>query len=95
MPNVPARPSGANLTDARLDLDDPAEVKRWLVALRVQASDAIAAGLDATARVRRRVMSRAEARRKLKAAEHAIDALLRAADRSLFVPPTTRDPGGP
>ena len=63
MPNVPARPSGANLTDACLDLDNPAEVKRWIVAVRMQASDAIAAGLDATARARRRVLSRAEARR--------------------------------
>ncbi len=95
MPNVPARPSGANLTDACLDLDNPAEVKRWILALREQASDAIAAGLDATARVRRRVLSRAEARRKLKAAEHAIDALFKAADRGVFVSPTTQDPGGP
>jgi len=73
----------------------PRRWKRWIVAVRMQASDAIAAGLDATARVRRRVLSRAEARRKLKAAEQAIDALLRAADRSLFVPPAPQEPAGP
>jgi hypothetical protein len=95
MPNVPARPSGANLTDAPLDLRDPAEVNRWILAVREHAGDAIAAGLDATARVRRRVLSRAEARRKLKAAKHAIDALFKAADRGLFVPLTTQDPDGP
>jgi hypothetical protein len=38
--------------------------------------------------MRRRVLSRAEARRKLKAAKHAIDALFQAADRGLFIPPT-------
>ena len=95
MPNVPARPSGANSTDVSLDLGDPAEVKHWIAAVRDQANDAIAAGLDATARMRRRVLSRAEARRKLKAAKHAIDALFRAADRGLFTPPTTQDPGRP
>jgi hypothetical protein len=95
MPNVPARPSGANSTDVSLDLRDLAEVKLWILAVREQASDAIAAGLDATARMRRRVLSRAEARRKLKAAKHAIDALFRAADRGFLVPPTTQNPGGP
>jgi predicted deacetylase len=95
MPNVPARPSGANLADAPLDLRDPAELKRWILAVREQAGDAIAAGFDATARMRRRVLSRAEARRKLKAAKNAIDALFRATDRGLFIPPTPRDPSGP
>ena len=95
MPNVPARPNGANLTDASLDLRDPDEVKRWILAIRERTSDAIAAGLDATARVRRRVLSRAEARRKLKAAKHAIDALFRAADRGVLLQPTTPDPDAP
>ncbi len=73
----------SRLSAGILDLEDPAEVKRWVVAVRVQASDAITAGLDATARVRRRALSRAEARRRLKAAEQAIGRRILAACLSL------------
>ena len=95
MTNVPARPIGANSTDTPLNLQDPAEVKRWILAVREQTNDALAAGLDATARARRRVLSRAEARRKLKAAKHAIDELFRATESDSFPAPTTEDPGAP
>jgi hypothetical protein len=66
-----------------------------MLAVREQAGDAIAAGLDATARARRRVLSRAEGRRKVKATKCALDALFRAADRGFHLQPTTPDPDGP
>ncbi len=39
MPNVSVRPSGANLTDAPLDLRDPADAKHWILAVSEQASE--------------------------------------------------------
>jgi hypothetical protein len=57
--------------------------------VREQTEDAIAAGLDATARHRARVLSRAEARRKILAARRSLEALFAAAGDA---PPTTAAP---
>lgn len=63
--------------------DAPDDARRWLDAVREQTDDAIAAGEDAARHPRRRVLSRAEARRKLEAARVALASLLDAADRGL------------
>jgi len=62
----------------RIDLADPDARRRWLAQVRDQIADATASGLDATAPKRRRVLSRAEARRKIRDASKALDALLAA-----------------
>ena len=63
--------------------DDPAERRRWLVDLREQIHDALAAGEDTARRPRRRFFSRAEVRRRIRAAKAAITSLLAAAERGL------------
>jgi hypothetical protein len=63
--------------------DDPADIALWIVALRGEIDDALAAGEDATRLKGDRVLSRAEARRKLLAAEAQIETLLDAGERSL------------
>lgn len=82
MVTVPERPPGANATDPsapRVDLTDPLARGRWLAALREQTANATAAGLDAAAPKRHRVLSRAEAKRKIHDADEAIASLLAAA----------------
>jgi len=66
-----------------LRLDDPERVAAWLKDLREQIDNALAAGEDATRRFHRRVLSRAEARRKLRAANASIDELMEMAERAL------------
>ena len=81
-----------------LDWGDPAAVQHWIDAVRLRADDAIGAGRDATARKRRRVLSRAEARRKIRDADSALAALFsqaRPPDVAPCVPScpaTPRDP---
>ena len=70
MATVPKRPLGVTLTST----DVPDHVA-WLSALRAAIDDALAAGEDATRRLSERVLSRAEARRKLREAEVRIAAL--------------------
>lgn len=70
-------------THPPLPWNDPDEARAWLGDLREQILDALAAGEDATRPLRRRVLSRAEARRKLTAAEQAILALLARAEAGL------------
>ena len=62
-----------------IDLGDPDARRRWLGQVRELIADATAAGLDAAAPKRRRVLSRAEARRKLREATKALEVLLDAA----------------
>ena len=93
MTHLHARASGANSPDQpaaperrhAVQWDDPADVKLWLFALRAQIDDVIAAAEDATRRQSDRVLSRAEARRKLLAAETQIARLLDAGEVSLVV----------
>lgn len=63
--------------------NDPADIKLWISALRGQIDDVIAACEDATRPQADRVLSRAETRRRLLAAETQIARLLDAGERSL------------
>lgn len=68
--------------------EDPTQARAWFTTLRDQVLDALAAGEDATRPLRERVLSRAEARRKILAADKNITSLLAAAERGL---PPERD----
>jgi hypothetical protein len=93
MPSVPERSSGSNAeplsTDPpSLSLDDPAAVRAWLGHLREHALDAVAAGDDITRPTKaKRVRSRGEARRTIRAAGRTLLALLAFAERGLPPPP--------
>lgn len=65
--------------------DDPERARAWLANLRAQLLDALAAGEDAVRPLHRRVLSRAEAGRKLRAAKRALLALVHAAEAGLPV----------
>jgi hypothetical protein len=74
--------SGQILTEW-LHFDDRERMREWLKALRDATEDALAAGEDATRRFSQRVLSRAEARRKLHEAEDKIEGLLTLAESAL------------
>jgi hypothetical protein len=74
-----------NAPTTGLRWDDPAKVRRWFRRLRAHILDALAAGEDATAPFSERVLSRAEARRKLAEAEDCIEALLADAELGLGI----------
>jgi hypothetical protein len=59
-----------------LDFTSPAQVLTWLGVLRSKVADIAAAGRDAAQPPRRRVLSRAEARRQIDEAEEAIGRLM-------------------
>lgn len=65
--NAPAPPP--------LDWGDPAAVRRWIDDVRCATDDIIAAGRDATRRKYRRVLSRHEAKRQIRAADALLDVL--------------------
>ncbi len=79
MATVQDQPPDANDPPAHVNLADPAARAQWLTALREETADAIAAGLDATARPSRRVIGRHEARRQIEDAARAIGTLFAAA----------------
>jgi hypothetical protein len=89
MSSVPERPTGANAeplsTDpAVLSLDDPAAVRTWLAHLREHVLDALAAADDITRPGKsKRVRSRGEARRTIRAVGRTLLALLDFAERGL------------
>jgi hypothetical protein len=93
MPSVPERLPGANADTLSTDptalrLDDPTAVRTWLSHLREHALDTIAAADDITRPTKsKRVRSRGEARRTIRAAGRTILALLDFAERSLPPPP--------
>ena len=76
-------PKSGQIQTERLRFDDREHMREWLKALRDATDDAIAAGQDATRRFRKRVLSRAEARRKLRDAESSIESLLALAESAL------------
>jgi hypothetical protein len=80
---MPTDPSSPSTTRDAVRWNDPEDVRLWIASLRAAAEDAVAAGEDATRPKRDRVLSRAETRRKLEAAEQMIATLLDAGDRSL------------
>lgn len=91
MATLPKRPPGVIATDPSSTLttrdavrwDDLDDIRLWLAALRAAVDDALGAGKDAARPRRDRMLSRAEARRKIEAAELTIEALLNAGERSL------------
>ena len=91
MSNVLARTHSANTVDHHAALasrdfvrwDDPEEVKLWILSVRNTVEDALGAGDDASRRIRDRVLSRAEVRRKLTTAGYAFEALIGAAESGL------------
>jgi hypothetical protein len=66
-----------------VDWSDPVDVRLWIAAMRVQIHDLTAAGNDAMRPHRRRILSRAESRRRILLAERAAEALLDVAEKSL------------
>ena len=72
--------------------NDPEDIKLWIVALRGEIDDVIAACEDATRPQADRVLSRAETRRRLLAAETQIARLLDAGERSLDAPSAAAAP---
>jgi hypothetical protein len=71
------------IAKTEVDWSDPADVKLWIQALRVQVQDLVAAGDDATRAPKQRILSRAESRRRVHAADRAAEALLSAGEKSL------------
>ena len=76
-------PKSGRIPTATLRFDDREQMRGWLKALRDAIDDGFAAGDDATRRFKKRVLSRAEARRKLCEAERSIEELLSLAERAL------------
>ena len=66
-----------------VDWSDAADIRLWIVALRVQVQDLAAAGDDATRHPKKRILSRAESRRRVLLADRAAEALLAAGEKSL------------
>src|SRR5262249_23158663 len=62
---------------------DPYDVENWLAAVGTQVRKALAAGQDATLPIRECVLSRYEARRRIRAAGRTLTTLLEAGERSL------------
>ncbi len=58
-------------------------MKLWILSVQSAVEDGLGAGDDAARRLRHRVLSRAEVRRKLIAAGRAFEALIGAAEKGL------------
>jgi hypothetical protein len=71
------------IAKTEVDWTDPADVRLWIAAIRVQVQDLVAAGDDATRAPKQRILSRAESRRRVHAADRAAEALLSAGEKSL------------
>jgi hypothetical protein len=76
-------PKSDRIPMASLRFDDREQMRPWLKALRDATNDAIAAGDDATRPFSKRVLSRAEAKRKLREAESSLEELLTLAESAL------------
>ena len=69
-----------------VDLSDPKARRAWMIALRTQLDDVMAAGEDATRPTDRRSLGLPTARRTLLEAQRAIQLLLEAADPGPEIP---------
>jgi len=78
-------PKSDRLPVTSLRLADDEQTRQWLKALREVTNDTLAAGDDATRPLSKRVLSRAEAKRKFREAGNSLDALLTCAERALSV----------
>lgn len=85
VPKAPARAKSPRPFESRpaLAWADPDDARAWFGALREQVLDLAAAGEDATRRFGERVLSCAEARKRIEAADQAVTDLLDAAHRGL------------
>ena len=92
MSGVDERPKGAKFR--AVCFDDPDDVRRWYSALEEQVNDLHAVAWDRVRAKRRRVLSRHEAMRKMRAAWRALTQLLEAARVGLRPPspPPPLDP---
>lgn len=61
--------------------EDPEDIRLWIAALRSAADDGLGAGEDASRPKRDRVLSHAEARRRIVLGEQKITGLLDAGER--------------
>ncbi len=75
--------------------DDAEDVRGWLSALRSEVDELLAAARDRLRKKRKRVLSRFEARRKVRAAERAIAQLLEAGEAGLKSPVPPEGPVSP
>jgi len=75
------------IVKSEVDWNDPTDVRLWIAALRVQVQDFVVAGDDATRHPKRRILSRAESRRRVHLADRAAEALLSAGEKSLPIAP--------
>ena len=73
------------IVKSEVDWSDATDIRLWIQALRVQVQDLVAAGDDATREPKRRILSRAESRRRVNLADRAAEALLAAGEKSLPV----------
>lgn len=76
-------PQSRKIVRKSLAWDDPPQARAWFNALRDRVLDALTAGEDVTRPKHERVLSRAEARRKIIAADESITSLLDAAEQGL------------
>jgi hypothetical protein len=93
MKGVDERPPGAKFR--AVYWADPAEIQGFLTALEEQADELYAAAHDRVREKRRRVLSRHEAGRKVRAAWRSITQLLEAARAGLKHPPPIEPPPSP
>jgi hypothetical protein len=93
MPSLPKPPPGANAAHPSTDppslaWEDPAATRAWLTHVREHVLDAVAAADDITRPAKtKRVRSRGEARRTIRAAGRTLIALLDFAEQGLPPPP--------
>ena len=76
-------PNSDGIFTSSLRWDDREQMRQWLTVLREATHDSYAAGEDATRPLRDRVLSRAEAKRRLCEAQTSIEKLLTLAENAL------------
>ena len=76
-------PKSEQKPPAILRLTDREQMGQWLNVLREAIDDTLAAGDDATRPLRDRVLSRAEAQRKIREAENSLKGLLTLAEGAI------------
>jgi hypothetical protein len=95
MSTISGRASDANPTDLpslsaplrdAVRWEDPEDIRLWIAALRAASDEGLGAGEDAARPKRNRVLSHAEARRRIAVGEQRIANLLDSGERGLEKP---------
>ena len=81
-------PPGANSPSTSFDWTNPTLLRAWLTAIRDAGDDLAALSWEGTRRVRHRVLSRHERRRRTREAEASLHELVTAAEAALSTPAT-------